>query len=58
MSHLALVLRNQGKYEEAEQINRQSLALRKMVLGKEHPDMLESMNLRASILYRHGKHFS
>ncbi|KIM96097.1 hypothetical protein OIDMADRAFT_132580, partial [Oidiodendron maius Zn] len=33
-----------GRYREAEQMYRQSLELREKVLGKEHPDTLESMN--------------
>jgi Tetratricopeptide repeat len=38
MNNLALMLEGQGKYEEAEMIYRQILALREKVLGREHPD--------------------
>jgi hypothetical protein len=36
MNNLTLVLSNQGKYEEAEEMLRQSLGLSETVLGKEH----------------------
>jgi hypothetical protein len=36
MNNLALVLSNQGKYEEAKEMLRQSLGLSETVLGKEH----------------------
>ena len=46
-SHCAAgVLRDQGKYGEAEQMYRQVVAVRERVLGKEHPDTLTSMNNR------------
>jgi hypothetical protein len=38
MDNLAAVLRNQGKYEQAEEIPRQVLGLSETVLGKEHLD--------------------
>jgi hypothetical protein len=44
MNNLALVLSYQGKYEQAEEVQRQVLELRKTVLGKEHPDTLTNMN--------------
>ena len=44
MNNLALVLSDQGKYEEAEEMHRQTLGLSETVLGKEHPDTLTSMN--------------
>ncbi|RYP03439.1 hypothetical protein DL765_010496 [Monosporascus sp. GIB2] len=37
MNNLGLVLRRQGKYEEAEQMHRQALQLQEKVLGREHP---------------------
>jgi hypothetical protein len=36
MNNLALVLGDQGKYEQAEEIHRQVLGLSETVLGKEH----------------------
>ena len=37
MNNLALVLRSQGKYEEAEAMHRQVLDLQTEVLGAKHP---------------------
>jgi hypothetical protein len=36
MNNLAGVLREQGKYEQAEEMHRQVLGLSETVLGKEH----------------------
>ena len=35
---------NQGKYEQAGEMNRQVLRLSQTVLGKEHPNTLASMS--------------
>jgi tetratricopeptide (TPR) repeat protein len=51
-----LVLRNQGKYNKAEQMNRRILEGRKKALGKEHPDTLISVNNLASVLQDQGKY--
>ena len=56
MNNLAIVLNSQGKYEEAEQMHRQTLALRETVLGREHPDTLDSMNNLALVLDSQGKY--
>jgi tetratricopeptide (TPR) repeat protein len=56
MSNLALVLDWQGKYEEAESMNRQTLARRETVLGPEHPDTLTSMSNLALVLVEQGKY--
>ncbi|KAK7991512.1 hypothetical protein PG988_000306 [Apiospora saccharicola] len=45
-----------GKYAEAEEMHRQTLALRETVLGREHPDTLASMNNLAISLRQQGKH--
>jgi hypothetical protein len=39
-----------GKYEQAEEMYRQALRLSEMVLGKEHPSTLTSMNSLALVL--------
>jgi hypothetical protein len=44
------VLDSQGKYEEAEAMNRQTLALKEKVLGPEHPDTLTSVYCLAHLL--------
>ena len=56
MNNLALVLNSQGKYEEAEQMHRQTLALSESELGKKHPSTLTSMNNLARVLDRQGKY--
>jgi hypothetical protein len=50
ISNLALVLGSQGKYEEAEAMNRQTLAQREKVLGPKHLDTLISISNLALIL--------
>ena len=55
MNNVVSVLSSQGRYEEAEEIHRQVLALSEMVLGKEHPDTLGSMNNLALVLSSRGK---
>lgn len=50
MNNLALVLRMQGNYKEAELINRQTLARREKVLGAEHLDTLTSVYCLAHLL--------
>jgi tetratricopeptide (TPR) repeat protein len=56
MSNLAIVLRAQGKYEQAEEVLRQALGLCETVLGKEHPDTLRSINNLATVLSDQGKY--
>ena len=56
MNNLAVVLSDQGKYEQAEDMSRQALGLRETVLGKEHPSTLTSMNNLASVLSNQGKY--
>ena len=50
MSNLAIALPQQGKYDEAEKMHRQTLELREKVLGKEHPHTITSMNNLAPAL--------
>jgi tetratricopeptide (TPR) repeat protein len=50
MSNLATVLDSQGKYTEAEAINRQTLELTEEVLGKTHPETLASVYCLAYLL--------
>jgi hypothetical protein len=50
MDNLVVVLRRQGKYEEAVGICQQTLELKEKVLGQEHPDTLYSMNCLARVL--------
>jgi tetratricopeptide (TPR) repeat protein len=55
MNNLAEALRYQGKYEEAEEMHRETLRLSK-VSGEEHPETLTSMNNLALALMALGKY--
>jgi tetratricopeptide (TPR) repeat protein len=55
-SNLATVLRDQGKYEAAEEMQRRALELDRKVLGLEHPTTLLSMNNLAGVLGDQGKY--
>ena len=46
----------QGRYEQAEEIYRQALALIEIVLGKEHLSTLANMNNLVEVLSRQGKY--
>jgi hypothetical protein len=50
MNNLATVLRDQGKYVQAEEMHRQALRLSETVLGKEHPFTPMSMGSIAMVL--------
>jgi tetratricopeptide (TPR) repeat protein len=56
MMNPASSLDQQGKYAEAEAMNRQTLQLQETVLGKDHPDTLMSMMNLASSLHQQGKY--
>jgi tetratricopeptide (TPR) repeat protein len=56
MNNLASLLESQGKYDEAEPLHRQTLALRKKILGPEHPSTLISINNLALLLESQGKY--
>jgi hypothetical protein len=50
MTNLASTYRNQGRWKEAEDLQKQELEICSRVLGKEHPDTLISMENLAWIL--------
>ncbi|KAH9205226.1 hypothetical protein DL95DRAFT_397867 [Leptodontidium sp. 2 PMI_412] len=56
MSNLALVLDSQGKYADAETMNRQTLEIKEEVLGKTHPDTLTSIYCLAYLLQNRHKY--
>jgi|SRR5947209_12116188 len=56
MNKLATVLSDQGKNEQAEEMHRRALGLKKTVLGKKHTDTLMSMNNLAIVLSDQGKY--
>src|SRR5271156_4764717 len=55
MNNLAHMLSRPGRYQEAEEMHRQTLGLEETVLGKEHPDTLASMNNVAVVLSHQDK---
>ncbi|EIW80071.1 hypothetical protein CONPUDRAFT_155439 [Coniophora puteana RWD-64-598 SS2] len=55
MANLASTLWQQGKLDEAEELETQVLEARKRVLGPEHPSTLTSMANLASTLWQQGK---
>jgi len=55
LSNLAMLLRVQGKLEEAEPLFRESLDGRRRTLGNTHPDTLTSIDNFASPLLLRGK---
>ena len=44
MNNLEGMLRDQGKYEQTEEMHRQTLGLKNMMIGEVHPSTLMSMN--------------
>jgi hypothetical protein len=56
MNDFASVLRDQGKYPEAEQMYREVMEVKERVLGKEQPSTLTSTNNLASVLSDQGKY--
>ena len=45
----------QGKYDDAEPMYKESLAIRKKVLGEEHPSVATGLNNLAELLKDQGK---
>lgn len=56
INNLAEALTDQGKYAEAEKMDRETLALRKEVLGGEHPSTVLIMRNLENILNKQRKH--
>ncbi|ELR06465.1 hypothetical protein GMDG_07990 [Pseudogymnoascus destructans 20631-21] len=56
VSNLALVLQSQGRYEEAESMNRRALEGRERELGVTHPDTLTSVSNLALVLQSQGRY--
>ena len=50
MEMIGLVLRHQGKYDDAEEMNRRALKGYEKLLGPDHPDTLTSVDSLASVL--------
>ncbi|CAK8711535.1 hypothetical protein GCAAIG_00825 [Candidatus Electronema halotolerans] len=56
LHELALLHRNQGKYEDAEPLHLQAVTVKEKFLGKEHPDVAEALNDLAVLYRREGKY--
>ncbi len=55
MDNLAILYKNQGRYDEAEPLHVETLEIRKRVLGEEHPRTLESMDGLATLYAKQGR---
>jgi hypothetical protein len=55
MANLASTYRNQGRWEEAEELDVQVMETRKTKLGADHPDTLTSMNNLAFTWKKQGR---
>ena len=55
-NNLADSLSGQGKYDEAEKMQREVLAVSKRVLGADHSNTLSTANNLAASLWSQGKH--
>ena len=56
MGLLGWILTEQGRYAEAEKLQRETLDIRRRVLGPEHPDTLASVHNLAIVLYDEGRY--
>jgi tetratricopeptide (TPR) repeat protein len=56
MNDKALLYKDQGKYNKAEQLYRDVLAIREQQLGPEHPDTAITLNKLAEVCYKLGKY--
>jgi tetratricopeptide (TPR) repeat protein len=56
LNQLALLYNSQGKYSQAEPLYIQALALRRKLLGEEHPDVATSLNNLAALYDSQGKY--
>jgi len=50
------MLRDQGKYEQTEEMYRQTLRLKETMIGKVHPSTLMSMNILGLMLRDQSKY--
>ena len=55
MENLATMYRNQGRLNEAEQLDIQVMDMRKRLLGAEHPHTLRSMENLATMYRNQGR---
>ena len=55
LNNLGVLYRAQGKYAEAEPLFKQALAIKKKVLGSEHPGVATSLENYAALLRKTGR---
>jgi hypothetical protein len=55
LSDLAMLLRDQGRLDEAETLAREALVMRRKILGNENPETVESLKALLDLLQREGK---
>jgi serine/threonine-protein kinase len=55
LSHMAVVLTEEGNYLEAEKLQREAFVAQTRILGPEHPDTISSMARLATILTLQGQ---
>jgi serine/threonine protein kinase/Tfp pilus assembly protein PilF len=55
LNDLALVLRDEGQYTEAESLQREALEIRRNLYGHDNPDVAQSLNNLALVLRSEGK---
>jgi Tfp pilus assembly protein PilF len=55
LTNLAVVLQDQGKFAQAEHLQRQALQMRCKLLGEGHPAVATSLNHLATVLQHQGK---
>ena len=56
LNNLALLYRSQGRYEEAEPLYRDALAMSKRLLGEAHPDVASSLFNLGALRYKQGRY--
>ena len=56
LNNLAALYRSQGRYEEAEPLYQQALAMTRKLLGEEHPSVATSLNNLAALYRSQGRY--
>ncbi len=56
LNNLAALYKSQGRYDAAEPLYQQALALRQDLLGDRHPDVAASLNNLAGLYYSQGRY--
>jgi tetratricopeptide (TPR) repeat protein len=56
LNNLAGLYRSQGRYEEAEPLYRDALAMYKRLLGEAHPDVASSLFNLGALRYNQGRY--